>query len=94
MTLNLVTRVPKRQVRANQRHSNDVLVSGRIKAPIAAQRIGGHGCGNELHCLRKACFVDLGSFAHGHPPVKGLGTYPMGGVTSPSVAETRTETTC
>ena len=67
MTLNLVTRVPKRLVRANQRHSKDILVSLRIKAPITAQRIGGYGCGNELHGLRKACFVDCGSFAHGHP---------------------------
>jgi hypothetical protein len=30
-----------------------------------------NGCGNELHGLRHACFFDLGSFAHLHPPVKG-----------------------
>src|SRR5437899_4766860 len=75
MALNFVTRVPKRLVRANQRHSNDVLMGGRIKAPIAAQRIGGHGCGNELRALRKARFVYCGSFAHGRPPVKRLRAY-------------------
>jgi hypothetical protein len=94
LTLNLVTRIPKRLVRAKQRYSKDVLVGLRIKAPIAAQRIGGHGRGNELHGLRKACFVDLGFLAHGHPPEKGLVTYPMGRATSPSAAETRIETTC
>ena len=35
MTVNFVTRVPKRLVRAYQRYSKDVLVSLRIKAPIA-----------------------------------------------------------
>jgi hypothetical protein len=72
MTLKFVTRVPKSQVRANQCHSKDILMSLCIKASIAAQRIGGYGCGNELHGLAKACFVDCGSFAHGRPPVKGL----------------------
>lgn len=71
MTFDLVTRFHKRLVCANQCHSKDVLVSLRIKGPIAAQRIGGYGCDNELHRLRKACFVDCRSFTHLHPPVVG-----------------------
>ena len=37
MTFDFVTRFSKRLVCANQCHSKDVLVSLRIKGPIAAQ---------------------------------------------------------
>ena len=94
MTLNFVTRVPKRLVRANQRYSKDVLVSLRIKAPIAAQRIGGYGCDNELHRLRKACFVDCGSFAHGQPPGKMIGAYRDGRGNAAISSRVRTDSTC
>jgi hypothetical protein len=94
MTLYFVTRVPKRLVRANQRYSKDVLVSLRIKAPIAAQRIGGDGCDNEVYRLRKACFIDCGSFAHGHPPGKMIGAYRDGRGNAAISSRVRTDSTC
>ena len=94
MALDFVPRVPKRLVYANQGHSKDILVSLRIKAPIAAQRTGGYGCDNELHRLRKACFVDCGSFTHGHPPVKRIGAYRDGRGNAAISSRVRTETTC
>jgi hypothetical protein len=36
MPLDFVARISKRLIRAKQRHPKDILVKGRIKAPIAA----------------------------------------------------------